>query len=574
MAMGERRGRVRAALAVAVVLAGALGVSVARPWQAQAGPTFQVEIAGDFADNDPGDGICRTGLADTQKKCSLRAALMEANKTSGATILVPAGIYRIARTGSGDDTGNNGDFDILTDMTIIGEGAALVIIETGPEVGPDIVDRVLSVVDNPLLVGTPTVTIRGVTLRSGQAHPADVGGGGFFSEGTVRLEDSVVEGNVAASGRGGGIYVAGGMLTLLRTTVRDNTAGEEGGGISVAAGATLRLEQATIAANTAPGGGGIASDGTLSIENTIVEDNTATGPGGGIESRGLVDIRGGIARRNTASGGGGLHHSGPATLWQTKFEQNVAGPGGGGGVLSEGTLDADYATFHANDTAGDGGGLRVSGSATLQRSLFLENHGARGGGLAHDGSTLTVTNVTFSANRAEARGGGIWSAGAGTVRHATLADNLVMAPAPGDGSAIWSGGGLSVQASIIAGACGGTPVSGGANVGTSATCGLTGAGDVVGDPLLMPLAANGGPTKTYALLALSPALSIVPVGVCAATDQRGIARPQGTGCDAGAFEAPGGPAPTPTPTPIPTPTPTPTPTPEQFRAFAPAVSRD
>jgi hypothetical protein len=58
------------------------------------------------------------------------------------------------------------------------------------------------------------------------------------------------------------------------------------------------------------------------------------------------------------------------------------------------------------------------------------------------------------------------------------------------------------------------------------------------------LANNGGPTKTVALLRGSPALNAIPKGEngCAtatdriATDQRGVARPQGPACDIGAFE--------------------------------------
>jgi hypothetical protein len=57
------------------------------------------------------------------------------------------------------------------------------------------------------------------------------------------------------------------------------------------------------------------------------------------------------------------------------------------------------------------------------------------------------------------------------------------------------------------------------------------------DPGLGPLAANGGPTKTLALLAGSPALNTVPTSACSlTTDQRGVHRPQGPRCDSGAFE--------------------------------------
>jgi hypothetical protein len=47
------------------------------------------------------------------------------------------------------------------------------------------------------------------------------------------------------------------------------------------------------------------------------------------------------------------------------------------------------------------------------------------------------------------------------------------------------------------------------------------------DEILGPLANNGGPTMTHALVAGSPALDVVPVSDCGATDQRGVTRPQG-----------------------------------------------
>ena len=66
-------------------------------------------------------------------------------------------------------------------------------------------------------------------------------------------------------------------------------------------------------------------------------------------------------------------------------------------------------------------------------------------------------------------------------------------------------------------------------------------GNIIGqDPLLGPLRDNGGPTETHALLLGSPAID---AGSCqdaggnpVLTDQRGVARPQGAGCDIGAYE--------------------------------------
>jgi hypothetical protein len=56
------------------------------------------------------------------------------------------------------------------------------------------------------------------------------------------------------------------------------------------------------------------------------------------------------------------------------------------------------------------------------------------------------------------------------------------------------------------------------------------------DPRIGPLANNGGPTRTHALLAGSPAIDAASAADCPATDQRGVSRPQGTGCDIGSYE--------------------------------------
>jgi hypothetical protein len=55
--------------------------------------------------------------------------------------------------------------------------------------------------------------------------------------------------------------------------------------------------------------------------------------------------------------------------------------------------------------------------------------------------------------------------------------------------------------------------------------------------MLGPLQDNGGPTFTQALLPGSPAIDAIPLVDCTLTeDQRGVARPNGNGCDIGAYE--------------------------------------
>ena len=56
-------------------------------------------------------------------------------------------------------------------------------------------------------------------------------------------------------------------------------------------------------------------------------------------------------------------------------------------------------------------------------------------------------------------------------------------------------------------------------------------------PTSVALADNGGPTQTMALPPGSAAIDFVPANACpVTTDQRGVARPQGAACDAGAYE--------------------------------------
>src|ERR1019366_8634124 len=61
-------------------------------------------------------------------------------------------------------------------------------------------------------------------------------------------------------------------------------------------------------------------------------------------------------------------------------------------------------------------------------------------------------------------------------------------------------------------------------------------GDSFADPKLGPLANNGGPTLTMALLPGSPAIDAGNTSLAPATDQRGVPRPFSLAADVGAFE--------------------------------------
>jgi hypothetical protein len=102
-------------------------------------------------------------------------------------------------------------------------------------------------------------------------------------------------------------------------------------------------------------------------------------------------------------------------------------------------------------------------------------------------------------------------------------------------------GNFTLKNSIVADGCSGKVTSGDYNLGgsTALPCSFTGPHDQPNiNPLLAPLADNGGPTMTHALMPGSPAIDKggTSANQCPTTDQRGIARPQGPACDVGAFE--------------------------------------
>jgi cysteine-rich repeat protein len=234
----------------------------------------------------------------------------------------------------------------------------------------------------------------------------------------------------------------------------------------------------------------------------------------------------------------------------------------GGGIENIGTLTIRGVTVDAND-------------ALLIPTLPLdEGPSAVGGGMANGDTgfpflgsppasgSVTVLNSTITGNRAvaggtftAAGGGGVLSVGDMTVSNTTIDGNIVLGPPP-----VFFGGGpdvLVVKPSAVASSatlrnsivteCGvsGSPtlVTDDYNIAASAACGFTGTDQVGVDPLLGALADNGGPTRTRALLAGSPALEAAnPAapgsggGACEVDDQRGVTRPQSARCDVGAFE--------------------------------------
>ena len=241
----------------------------------------------------------------------------------------------------------------------------------------------------------------------------------------------------------------------------------------------------------------------------------------------------------------------------------------GGGIHNEGTLALTNSTISANNASttgsyGDGGGIHNTDSGNqvmLNNSTVSSNRsngGGSGGGLWNsDDASMALTNSTVSGNISSDNGGGINNtrSGALTLNNTTISDNS----AYGHGGGIWNDNNSTVNfkntiiagntASAIGPDCDNTATltSGDYNlVGDTTGCPFTyQTNDQVNvNPLLDPLQLNPpGNTETHALLRDSPAIDAIPEGSCTdhqgtpiTTDQRGVARPQGTAYDIGAYE--------------------------------------
>ena len=223
-----------------------------------------------------------------------------------------------------------------------------------------------------------------------------------------------------------------------------------------------------------------------------------------------------------STGGGGMYNVStfPAPeLTNVTFDNNSAGTFGGGMYNTSSSPTLTDVTFNGNHSSLSGGGMTNSVNApTLTNVTFYNNSAATNGGAMSDTlSSPSMTNVTFSGNSAGTLGGGMYNT---SSSNPVIYDGIFW----DDGTEIYVSGDstLTVTDSIIQGGC-----------PTGGSC----TNVIDSDPLLGLLQDNGGETETMALGPGSPAIDAGGVNsTCAADDQRGISRPQGSTCDIGAFE--------------------------------------
>ena len=246
-------------------------------------------------------------------------------------------------------------------------------------------------------------------------------------------------------------------------------------------------------------GAGVRSAGAVTLTNSTVSGNTAFNAGGGIFADGALTLTNSTVSGNAAdSDGGGIYSAGQITMTSSTVSGNTATLGSHAGIMAQGALILTNSTVSGNSAgSGRGGGIGAFSAVTLTNSTIYGNNAGRGGGGVFGDDIRGTVSVTTS--------------------NSIIANNT---------------GGDCFKT-------GGTFTSIGYNIDSDNTCNLVGIGDqpntTVATLNLGALANNGGPTMTHELLVGSPA---VDAGTCVnATDQRGIGRPLGGGCDIGAYEA-------------------------------------
>lgn len=483
---------------------------------------------------DAAGGVCTAitlaSLPGPDGVTSLREAVCAANANAGPDTINFSvnGTFTLTRVGS-DENASNGDLDILGSLAVSGNGAANTIIDG------NLNERVFDTNPTGGATGCPcTFDLVGVTVQRGFATAANF--------------------NV-----GGGVYVGSNFtLNVINSVITNNRAQTIAGGIGINSSTSI-----------------------LNMTGSTVSNNTAEGQGGGVRAPGLVTINTSVITGNTGEQGAGIWLGAAQGVVQSITDSTVSGnhavdrPGGipagqqdGGGVYvsTDGVVSITRSTLSGNDATRNGGGLYTDDSATtgvgtvtMTNSTVSGNTvGDDGGGIYNDDAALSITYSTISQNIGNNDNNGTGNVGglahgvatgSATIGSSILAGNRNIAGATTDCSGNLSSGGFNVFGN---GVC---PVAG-------SDANLVALGIPVTNVINTTLANNGGPTQTHALVqsGANPAIDNANPSNCPPTDQRGVGRPIGAGCDRGSYEAPLPPTPTNTATVTPTNSPTRTPT--------------
>ena len=369
-----------------------------------------------------------------------------------------------------------------------------------------------------------SLTVTGTSFTNNSVNGS---GGGIENQGTTVVTNSIFTGN---SGECGGAIYSLSVLTVISSSLTDNL-GTDGGAIAIGK-STASVSNSTFTGNSADAGSGIYNAGTTAVNDSNFSNNSSSAP----------------TNNPAYFGGGGVFNYGTLTVSDSSFTGNSATYDGGGLVNASGTVTVTGSTFTGNTaTSGSGAafynGVGLSdgaGSATVTASTFTGNSATDGSGLDnHNNGTLTITNCTISGNASQY--GGVSNEGVGNL---TLNNTIVA----GNTSSSSSGNDINGQVNPVSAfnlIGDGAGISDLTNLEKPALSNLIGTAADPLNPMLGPLATNGGPTETMALLPGSPAIQAGSVALAVdasgkplTTDQRdaGYPRVVNGNVDIGAYE--------------------------------------
>jgi len=472
---------------------------------------------------------------------------------------------------------------VVSDITIEGHGATIVRDSQAPEFG---------------MIGvafdTGKLTMNNLTIRGGRTSgEATAPGLGVFVGAVATLTQVTLIDNISdhpgTSWTGdGSVYVSDASLTLIDSSVQNDTGAHAYGMLLF--NTILTLQNSVVSAHTEEGI--VAYDSTLNFIGARIEDNG----GRGVQLRDSVIAVAGSTIRQNNNGGMELRGSRMEMTDSMVSDNHVPRDFGnlaaGLAIRTSSAVTLTRTSIIGNDEPGDTppcpcvigeDGIRVlDSSLTVIDSLIADdrNPESMDNSLHFDGNDLRIINSTITGSgSAPLR---VDKASQVEIDFSTIVSDFDYSLNPtafaNSGSQL---GAVHIRNSLIEG-CWQSVGNGsdGYNLEPDTHCGFTATGDqqhIDFDTLLDPLADNGGPSQTHALLPGAPAIDAIPNGVngCQAgisSDQRGAPRAGGTNqggsaCDSGAYES-GSVVLTPTPTSTPTRSPTSTLTPTSTRSPA------
>lgn len=316
---------------------------------------------------------------------SLREAITQANNTAGTdNIILLPGTYDISIVGVGENGNATGDFDILDDVNIFGQGSNSTIIDAHgidrifhSGVGVELSLSNMQLIngdadDGGALFSQGPTTINQLIFRD---NNADFLGGAIVSAAQLDISDAQFLNNHAGF-QGGAIYQFQDTATVTRSTFTDNTSDARAGAVYVASGATLDVSASLFNQNDAGSrGGAVYNEGITLLANTTFSANHSGSRGGAIFNDGTLNVLNNTLTLNTADQvGGGIANE---TVANSNAEVTLVNTivAGNSGALGNDDLDGDYVTADSfNNLIGNIGsatGLTDGVNANLVGSLIV-----------------------------------------------------------------------------------------------------------------------------------------------------------------------------------------------------------